>query len=284
MYLWRRLASRDWLIEHEGSLRSLAGDQLAIVERLTRKRLEVEVVCKAAAQGRKLVAEFGGRVKKMPRDWLKQLLSKQKTKPLKVGHRHLIIPAGTAFGTGAHATTAMSLRFLEHAMKLWGAQAAGLQTPAARRSYRCSASRRTGQAGRLCSPDLVVDLGTGSGILALAARLLGAKRAIGLDIDPIAISTAKGNARRNKIDNVSFRLADVRRWKPSRKIDIVTANLFSELLIEILPKLKRVPWLILSGILREQERDLVRALKRNKINVVEVRRRGKWVAVLATVS
>jgi ribosomal protein L11 methylase PrmA len=100
----------------------------------------------------------------------------------------------------------------------------------------------------------------------------------------MAISTAKENARRNNIDNVSFRLADVQRWKPSRAIDIITANLFSELLIEILPKLKRVRWLILSGILREQESDLMRALKRNKITLLEVRRRGKWVAVLATVS
>ena len=144
--------------------------------------------------------------------------------------------------------------------------------------------RRKEHARRMRSPELVVDLGTGSGILALAAACLGARRVIAIDIDPISISTAKENARRNKIDNVSFRLADVRRWRFPGKIDIVTANLFSELLVEIVPKLKRVRWLILSGILREQERDLVRALKRNKINVLEVRRRGKWVAVLATLS
>jgi ribosomal protein L11 methyltransferase len=254
MYLWRRLAGRNWVIANEESLRSQAGDRLAIIEQLARKRLELEVVCKSAAEGRKLVAEFGGRVKKLPRDWHKRLLSKQKTKPIKIGDRRLIIPAGAAFGTGTHATTAMSLRLLVRASQ--------------KLKLRWS----------------MVDLGTGSGILALAAKRLGARQAIGIDIDPIAISTAKGNARRNRIDDVSFRLTDVRRWKSSRKIDIVTANLFSELLIEILPKLKQARWLILSGILRDQERDLVHALKRNKIDLLEVRRRGKWVAVLATVS
>jgi len=130
------------------------------------------------------------------------------------------------------------------------------------------------------SRELVVDLGTGSGILALAARLLGAKRAIGIDNDPLAISTAKQNARRNKIDKVQFQEADVRRWKLPRKIDIVVANLYAELLIETLPKLCHVPYLILSGILRAQEKHVARALKRSKIDILEVRRRGKWVAML----
>jgi ribosomal protein L11 methyltransferase len=254
MYLWRRLADPNWLIANEERLRSEAGDQLAIIERPTGKRLELQIACKSRAKGRKVAAEFGGRIKKLPRDWRKRFLSNQKTKPIKIGDQHLIIPAGAAFGTGAHATTAMSLRFL----------------------VRVSQKLKPGWS--------MVDLGTGSGILALAAKRLGARQAIGIDIDPIAISTAKENARRNRIDNIRFRLTDVRRWKSPRKIDIVTANLFSELLIEILPKLKRARWLILSGILREQERDLVRALKRNKIHVLEVRRRGKWVAVLAAVS
>jgi len=102
-----------------------------------------------------------------------------------------------------------------------------------------------------------------------------------MDYDPTAIATAKENARRNKIDNTDFQVADARRWKFPPRIDIITANLFSELLIEILPKLKRAQWLILSGILREQEAQLIRALKRNAIAIVETRRRGKWIAILA---
>ena len=82
---------------------------------------------------------------------------------------------------------------------------------------------------------------------------------------------------------MEFRVGDVRRWKSSRKVDIVTANLFSELLIKILPKLKAARWMILSGILQNQKRDVTRALRRHKIDIVEVRRRGKWVAILTAV-
>ena len=162
----------------------------------------------------------------------------------------LVLPAGTAFGTGEHATTAMSLRLLEQVTRGW--------TP--------------GWS--------LVDLGSGTGILALAAKCFGAKSVIGIDVDPVAIATAKENARLNKVDDLDFHLADVRRWNFPRKIDIVTANLFSELLIEVLPKLKRSRWLILSGVLRGQEKELVRALRRNKIDIVQVRRRGKWIAIL----
>lgn len=207
----------------------------------------MEVAGESRAELEKLARRFGGRIQKLPRKWLQRAL-RQKTKPIKIGSRKLIIPAGTAFGTGDHATTAMCLKMLERVTR---------------------------------SREFVVDLGTGSGILALAAKLLRATRVIGIDNDPIAISTAKQNARLNKIRGVQFRVGDVRRWKFPRKIDIVTANLFSELLIELLPKLKSARGLILSGILRTQERDVRRALARNSIDIIDVRRRGKWVAMLA---
>jgi ribosomal protein L11 methyltransferase len=280
MYLWRRSASPRWLNANENKLSALAGERLAIIERANRERLQLEVAGKSRAELEKLARRFGGRIQKLPRNWLQRAL-RQRTNPIKVGNKRLRIPAGAAFGTGEHATTAMCLGFLARSFSIWGAQAARLQTPAARRSYSCSASRRTPQASGLRSPELVVDLGTGSGILALAAKLLGATRVIGIDNDPIAISTAKQNARLNKIRGVQFRAGDVRRWKFPRKVDIVTANLFSELLIELLPKLKTARSLILSGILRTQERDVKRALARNKIDIIDVRRRGKWVAMLA---
>ena len=126
----------------------------------------------------------------------------------------------------------------------------------------------------------LADLGIGTGILALAAKRFGAESVVGIDADPTAISTAESNARLNKIDDVSFRLGDVRKWKPVRKIDIVTANLYFDLLIEILPKLNRSRWLILSGVLRAQQNQFLRAMRRNNIEIVKVRRRGKWIAVL----
>ena len=235
-------------------LRALVGDQLAVIERPNRKRLRLEVASKSPAVLQELKNQFGGRIEKLRRDWLQRSL-RRKTKPIKIGSRKLIIPAGAAFGTGEHATTAMSLRLLERVFRDWGAQ--------------------------VHPPDLVVDLGTGSGILALAGKLLGAKRVIGIDNDPIAIWTAKQNARLNKVRGVQFLVSDVRRWRLSLDVDIVTANLFSELLISILPRLKHAKWLILSGILRAHERDLTRALRQNKIDSIDARRRGKWVAILA---
>ena len=128
---------------------------------------------------------------------------------------------------------------------------------------------------------MLVDLGTGTGILALAGKKLGASRVFGIDNDPMAISTAKKNARSNKLRGIYFQVCDVQSWKPPRKIDVVIANLFSDLLIELLPKLRRANWLIVSGILRKQEYEVVAALYRNGIDLIKIRRRGKWIAILA---
>ena len=127
----------------------------------------------------------------------------------------------------------------------------------------------------------LVDLGTGSGILALAAKRFGAGRVTGIDNDPLAISAAKSNARLNKIRGARFQLCDVRKWNSARKTDVITANLYSDLLIEILPKLWASEWLIISGILRSQQDELVRALKRNHYDIISMKRRGKWMAILA---
>jgi ribosomal protein L11 methyltransferase len=272
MYLWRKTAAPHWLSAREKILGARARGKLAIVARPDRQRLQLEVACLSRVESQKLVKEFGGHAEKLSPHWLKRSACVNETKQLKIGRRLLIsqksdfqtpkafgigkqallvIPASTAFGTGDHATTAMSLRLLEQLTRQWD------------------------------SGWSIVDLGTGSGILALSAKCFGAEHVLAIDVDPAAISTAKANARLNKIDNIDFRLGDLRRWKPARKIDIGIANLFSELLIEILPKLKRIRWLILSGVLRAQEKEFIRALRHNKIELIDARRRGKWIAVLA---
>src|SRR6266567_2337180 len=214
MYLWRRLASQKWWNDSEKELRAIAGNELAIIERPGRKQLQLEVASSSRTELQSLATQFRGRVETLSADWQRRFSPKQKTKPLRIGQRltivrsrknrlstkELIVPAGAAFGTGEHETTAMSLRLLEKLTHKW----------------------KPGWS--------IVDLGTGTGILALAAKHLGAARALGLDNDPVAISTAKQNARLNKIDHLQFRGGDVRRWKSRRKIDVVTANLFSELL------------------------------------------------------
>ena len=279
MFVWRKRASALWLAANEAALRKIGGQRLAIISRPERKTAIAEIARSSQRDLEKIRSCFGGTIEKLPRDWLKEFLRSQKSEPIKIGNRltiyrsvtsknrsrnknrSLVIPAGTAFGTGEHATTAMSLRLLERCTQFWGAQTGSLHPPEKEWT--------------------LLDLGTGTGILALAAARFGVKRVIAIDDDPAAIATARENARRNKLDDIDFRVADVRRWRFPSRVEIITANLFSELLIEIVPELKRARWLILSGILRDQEAQLVRALKRNGIVIVEMRRRGKWIAILA---
>jgi ribosomal protein L11 methyltransferase len=272
MYLWRKIAEPRWLSAHENILQARSGGRLAITSKPGRRRQQLEIACTSRNDSRKLVEEFGGRTEKLPRDWLQRFARLHQSKPIKVGkrlviagkadfqtpkasvlkkQRLLVIPASAAFGTGEHTTTAMSLRLLERLTRDW------------KNSWS------------------LADLGTGSGILALAAESFGAGRVVGVDVDPKAISVAKANARLNKIDNVDFKLGDLREWKFWAGRDIIAANLYSELLIEILPNLKRSNWLILSGVLRMHENKFFHALRRNKIEIVKVNRRGKWIAVLA---
>ena len=285
MYLWRKSATHDWTNRHEQKLRLIAGHGLAIIERPDRKRLQIEVASDQRTELVKLAQQFGGQIEKLPHDWLTRSL-RRKAKPIKVGTKQLTIPAGAAFGTGEHVTTAMCLKLLQRVIKFWGAQAPPPANVGPARTFGASpkSSRSRGRyrqhARRVRSPDLVIDLGTGSGILALAAKCLGAKRVLGLDNDPIAISTAKQNAKLNKIRGAKFRVADVLEYDFRSAIDVVTANLFSELLIEILPGLRAARWLIFSGILRAQESGVRRAFTRTNHEILEVRRRGKWVAIL----
>jgi ribosomal protein L11 methylase PrmA len=92
---------------------------------------------------------------------------------------------------------------------------------------------------------------------------------------------AKSNTRLNKIRGASFQLGDVLKWNLAQKTDVITANLYSGLLIEMLPKLSATGWLILSGILRSQKPQFVRALQRNHLDIIDMKRRGKWMAFLA---
>jgi ribosomal protein L11 methylase PrmA len=85
----------------------------------------------------------------------------------------------------------------------------------------------------------------------------------------------------NKIRSAAFQLNDVLKWNLIQKTDVVTANLYNDLLVEILPKLRGGAWLILSGILSSQQDELVHRLQRNHIDVISIKHRGKWIAILA---
>ncbi len=270
-YIWRRAANAEWLSANEIPLHEQTSGAYAVIERPRRKQLIVEAFCNRACAARGLRSSFGGSVSQLATDSEARALAAAKTKTLRIGRRlivagdeHdvttggskavLIIPAGAAFGTGEHATTAMSLRMLE-------------------RITRNLVRWR------------MLDAGTGSGILALAGRRFGAQKVAAVDNDPLAISTAKENARRNNVPGIRFRVGDVAKQQRGT-FDIISANLYSELLIATLPlwreKLRPGARLIISGVMRTQEADLLRALRKNGYSTHETRRRGKWIALLCS--
>jgi ribosomal protein L11 methyltransferase len=171
----------------------------------------------------------------------------------KDGKPALWIPAGLAFGTGEHATTAMCLRHLADI------------------------------AGSLPEESWdFLDLGTGSAILAMAARVLGARQVLGTDFDALALKTAKENVQNNGLSKVKLIRSDVLKWTPERTWEVVAANMFSGVLIEAAPVITKAVarggQLLLSGVLREQEAEVLAAFTARKLSVERVTRKGKWIS------
>jgi ribosomal protein L11 methyltransferase len=167
----------------------------------------------------------------------------------------LRIGSAMAFGTGDHATTASCLRLLL-------AEAA--------------------EAGGAWS---ALDIGTGSGILAVAAEKLGADSVTAFDNDPRAVRAARANLRVNRCLKVNLGEGDITRWQPGRRRHrVVMANLFSGLLVAGAPRIVRAlapgGGLILSGILRSQEADVLAVFQAAGLASERTLRRGKWVALL----
>ncbi|CAN5439725.1 hypothetical protein BH18VER2_BH18VER2_04410 [soil metagenome] len=272
MMLWQKQVSASWLVKNEQLLEEFGPEKVAVIARPGRVRSLVQVFCNHHSAADRLQRKFGGQTKKLPRNWLALYQPEKSRAPLRIGNRleilsgpsgspepegkaRLIIPAAGAFGTGEHATTAMSLRLLEET------------------------TRKLRPGWRL------LDAGTGTGILALAARRLGAGEVIGLDNDSGAVAHACSNGRLNRICRAKFVRADVLAWRPVHRYDFITANLFSELLIAALPIFRRAlrteGQLIISGILRAQTEAVERALDRAGFHLRKKRRRGKWIALLA---
>ena len=193
-------------------------------------------------------------------------------KPLRVGKRLLIVPTweeaaqladdlviridpGMAFGTGGHETTRLCLELLESVM----------------------------ENGPLLTTPSLLDLGTGSGILAIAASLLGAGRILALDIDSDAIDVARENLALNQLsDQVECGTEPLESLTES--FDIILANILAEELVRLAPylteRLNPGGSLILSGILAEKE-PLVRAgFASQPLTYLQTLRSGEWVAML----
>ena len=268
-YVWRKLSGAQW---EDAWWDRLAGvrDRLAVTALAGAKTIRLEAFQLTKAQAERLRKAFGGSVsaqKKM------RAVSAAVRAPIRVrgklvvvgsaaekpggAGKVLVIPAGMAFGTGDHATTSTCLRFLADVS---GEMAGG--------------------------PWEMLDLGCGSGILAIAARMLGARRAEAGDFDLHAVRTAKENVKLNSVTGVVVRKLDVRVWQPARTWPVVAANLFSGLLVEVAPKIAAAVApggrLVFSGVLRVQEKEVVGAFERAGLRMGRIVRKGKWVSGLGT--
>jgi ribosomal protein L11 methyltransferase len=275
-YVWRKLASAKWedaWIERLAFVR----DRLAVTIAGGARMMRLEAFALRRGEAQQLVRAFGGTMEKQraglplgtnasrraPIAIRGKLLVVSAPEKSRVGARKgkngqhrprvLHIPAEMAFGTGDHATTASCLRLVADV-----------------------SDELAGNAWDL------LDLGTGSGILAIAARMLGARSVEACDFDPAAVRIARENVRRNRLDRVTVVRFDLRAWQPKRTWDVITANLYSELLIEVLPRIRRAiarnGTLVFSGILRTQEKSVLAALRAAQFKVVQTIRRGKWIA------
>ncbi|HSF57961.1 MAG TPA: 50S ribosomal protein L11 methyltransferase, partial [Candidatus Binatia bacterium] len=175
-------------------------------------------------------------------------------KPRTFQHRQVItIEPGMAFGTGTHATTRGCLEFIEKV---------------------APSLRRRGFSA--------MDVGTGSGILAIALAKSGAKRVLAVDVDPVALKAARGNLRSNDVvKKVSLSEAPLSRIKA--QFPVVVANLTAETIIDQAMALeKRVAsrgLLILSGILHPKTKQVVKQFAA-AFTVMRRKREKKWVTLL----
>ncbi len=186
--------------------------------------------------------------------------------PMEIGQRLAIVPSwqsydtsrvklvldpGLAFGTGGHETTALCLEALDE---------------------------------RVRGGERVLDIGTGSGILAIAALLLGAERAEGVDIDPVAVRTAGENAAMNGVaDRMQVLVGDLSD-KASGKYQIITANIVAAAIMSLAPA---VPGLladggvfIASGIIDTRKDEVLAALAAAGLQAVEVKERRGWECIV----
>lgn len=158
---------------------------------------------------------------------------------------------GMAFGTGTHETTHMCIEALEEYVE---------------------------------ADTTVFDIGTGSGILAITAAKLGAQKVIGVDLDPVAVDSAKGNVEFNNLNNIEIlqgNLMDV----VEGKADIVVANIIADVIIflseDVKKFIKENGYFISSGIIRERKEDVVNKLNEVGFKVQEVNTLGEWVCIVA---
>ncbi len=272
---WTRIAPAKWEDAWEERLRFLGPERVAFVTWPQSRSMKIEVFADEKTVIR-LQKDFGGRSKKLSKAiW--SGAAQAPRRPLCIRGRlkvfsdesqwaawdrdlprRLFIPAGMAFGTGEHATTATCLRLL------------------------CDVCKDMPPGFR------VADLGSGTGILAIAAEMLGAGDVLAMDNDPAAVRITKANAKVNACRRITTAHGSVLEWRTEHPLNLITANLFSELLVEASPNIARAliknGKLIFSGVLKTQYPEVHAALQKRGLEVAKVINKGKWCAGLAVKS
>lgn len=159
---------------------------------------------------------------------------------------------GMAFGTGTHETTAMCVEMIE-------------------KHYH---------GGK------VLDVGTGSGILAIAAARLGADSVLGVDIDPMAVRVAQENVEKNGLSReIDIRQGDLVAGLDNVQCEFAVANILADVIALLAAPLKAHltanATFVCSGILKEREQDVVDVLTRNGYRLFDRMQKGDWVALAA---
>lgn len=279
LFRWSKFVDEDRLEEWE--IRLIAAEVAFTADKpVNRKRWQLSSYVLTRAEADVLRARYGGGVNEVyPHDWQP---SAEEGVPflLKVRDRLVIteaadgpvldalveqfhdrivlsFPPQLAFGTGGHPTTAGCLRFLSDIAK-----------------------------ERADNDWSLIDLGCGSGILAIAAAKLGASRIVAVEIDDVALKFAIQNAERHGVaDRIEFIEGDaipLLRGEGSDAYDVIAANLFSSLLVELLPNfsdgLNLGGDFVISGFLTTQTREILEAAQESGLRLDDYLRRGKWVA------
>ena len=157
---------------------------------------------------------------------------------------------GMAFGTGTHATTRMCIERLEE----------------------------------LVTPNIdVYDVGTGSGILAMTAALMGARSIHAIDIDGKAVEVAKENIAKNHLSNrITVKKGNLLD-DADEKADLIVANIIADIIITLLPdafkKLRQGGLFLASGVIKERLCDVEKAARQNGFTVLDVKNRAGWTAI-----
>jgi len=272
MYLWSKLSSIKWADAWE---ERFYGNTNAVIEELKGgKSIRVQVYCEKEEEAESIKKQFGGSIRKVknaswaePQDLtqkpllirdqivLTQSIKPNEVKALKEKYPDRIvlnIPAEMAFGTGDHPTTSNCLRFIV--------------------DYAKSLENK---------PWTMVDVGCGTGVIALAAHHLGAHSVEAFDYDEKAVEVTQKNLSLNEAESVTASTLDVFDWQPKMEFDFVAANLFSTILQKAFPilksALKPTGTIVISGILATQWEETLKAAEGAELSFLKVKKSGKWV-------